>query len=114
MKFDLREMIEDDMDVVDALAKVTVLHVDPDTGATLTTALKVVALERTTDSGIAVPMGGEVPKTTGRFHLKASSIAFAPVRRDVIVEADGTKWNIERVNSVTLNTRYVCEVVEFV
>lgn len=112
MRFDLREMIEDDMDIVDGLEKVTVLQVNPDTGATLATARKVVTLQRAISAAPAILNDGEIPKRSGRMHIKASSIAFEPSRRDKIVEADGSTWIIESVAIVTLKTRYACEVTE--
>ncbi len=108
----LREQIAEDMDLFDNIENVSVAQVDPDTGITIQTATDVVALARAIDAGfMIVGDGGEVPKRSGRIHLKASSIAFEPKRRDVITLADGTNWKIENAKSVTLNTRYACDVV---
>lgn len=111
---DLRDMIENDMDVVDGTEAVTVTQRDPDTGAITGTANNVIALKRETTAGVAeVADGGETPKQTTRFHLQANTIAFAPKKRDVIEDGNGALHLITDVRSVVFGTRYVCSVTVY-
>ncbi len=115
MALDLAAMLADDMDDFDNIdTAATLLQKDADSGVTLATCENVTALPRLTDDAIQMVGEGEVPKRTGRIHLKASTCDFVPKRHDVIVLSNGGKWLIESVAWATLNTRYACEVVYIV
>lgn len=104
-----REMIEDDMNVVDGLTTVVVRRVNPDTGATLQTANAVTCLRRViTKDTRGVGAEGEVPVVKARFNLKVKDIAFTLTKLDTIIDAMGT-WIIDSFRTVTMSTRYECE-----
>jgi hypothetical protein len=106
-----RDAIDADIDIFDGLDSVTVLEIDPDSGATLSTATGVTVLKRAEEKTEVPADEGGVPVTTTKFHLRASSLSFVPKERDQIVD-DSTTWVVGKVTKAAFATRYVCDVTK--
>lgn len=75
---------------------VTVLSIQPDTGATLATAAGVTALKRTRRrSPFNVGGGGELSADDCRFVVRADALGFTAKTRDQVVDADAVVWEVK-------------------
>jgi len=77
------------------LAPVTVVSLDPDTGAAAVAAEGVPALKRTRRRNPFTVQGGELAADTQRFVFRSGRVAALMKHRDRVTEADGTVWIVD-------------------
>jgi len=87
---------------------VTVLQIDPDTGATLATSAGVTALKRVTRTTSPGAGGGEVGVEECKFLLDAAAVSFTPRSRDKITDADGVTWSVGDVETIGFGQLHSC------
>jgi hypothetical protein len=106
--------IDADLDIVDNTDSVTVLQINPQTGATVATDADVTVLKRAEEKQetSAGEDGQDIPVTTTRFHLRASTCSFVPKERDQIVDGSDV-WVLGKVTKASFATRYICEVTKY-
>jgi hypothetical protein len=106
--------IEADLALFDGLDTVTVLQINPQTGATVATDADVTVLKRAEEKQetSAGEDGQDIPVTTTRFHLRASTCSFVPKERDQIVDGSDV-WVITKLTKAAFATRYICEVTKY-
>jgi hypothetical protein len=104
--------IEADFALFDNVETVTLLQIDPDSGATTATDAAVTVLKRMEEKDeVAVEDGTSVPVVTTKFHLRASTCDFVPKERDRIVDGSAVTWVVRKVTKASFATRYICDVI---
>ena len=112
MNLTAADIANDLQTVADNVELVSVTAVDPDTGALGTVTANVPLLSRVVEIQEQQAGGVKLKATKTRFHLQANKLPEVPRERYLVTQADGTKWIIGKVTSMTFGTRYVCEVTK--
>jgi hypothetical protein len=92
----------------DGVGSCTVRHINPDTGATVTTSTSVPYISPDYRTQTAPVGDGEVGATFDEFLLKASAVSFVPQARDEIEDEDGDVWVIGDVKILAYDSLYNC------